>query len=59
MARAALAARRLLDARQGDPRFLEQKLSTARHYAEHVLPAAVGLALIVQEGAESVMASDP
>src|SRR5690606_23963682 len=43
LARAADAARRLLDAGQGDAGFLTAKLKTARFYADHVLTRVSGL----------------
>jgi hypothetical protein len=44
LARCALAARRQLDAGEGDPRFLAQKILTAGFYAEQILPRAAALA---------------
>jgi acyl-CoA dehydrogenase len=51
MARAALLARRRLDAGEGDPAFYHAKLKTARFYAEHILPQASALAHTVTDGA--------
>jgi len=59
MARAALIARERLGEPDADRDFLEQKLATARFYADHVLPHAVPLAREVLHGAESVLALDP
>jgi alkylation response protein AidB-like acyl-CoA dehydrogenase len=59
MARAALIARARLGEPGADRDFLEQKLATARFYADHVLPHAVPLAREVLHGAESVLALDP
>ena len=54
MARALLAAERLLAAGQGDRAFLEAKVATARFYAEHLLAKAPGLRDSIVDGAESV-----
>jgi hypothetical protein len=51
----AIAARNL---KGQDRSFYESKLHTARFYAEQVLPSALGLARIVQGGAESVVDAD-
>jgi alkylation response protein AidB-like acyl-CoA dehydrogenase len=56
MARAALAAARHLDGGEGDKDFLRGKLLTARFYADHILPQAMGLAAITMRGADSVLA---
>jgi 3-(methylthio)propanoyl-CoA dehydrogenase len=56
MARAALAAERLLASGQGDPGFYQAKIVTARFYAEHVLPQAGALRSTVLKGASAVMA---
>lgn len=56
MARMALAAqRRLTEAASDDP-FLTAKITTARFYADQILPRTSGLAAIVTAGADSVMA---
>jgi hypothetical protein len=57
MAQGALAAHRRLRERQGDPRFLEAKLLTARFFAEHELAHAPALLPAVLGGA-TVMAVD-
>ncbi|WP_326524127.1 acyl-CoA dehydrogenase C-terminal domain-containing protein [Sphingomonas sp.] len=57
--RMAEAAVRLLDAGEGDAKFLEAKLVTARFYAERFLPDAGALRRKIEGGAESVMALDP
>jgi 3-(methylthio)propanoyl-CoA dehydrogenase len=57
MARAALAARKRLDDRQGEDGFNEAKLATAAFYAEQYLPAAAGLVPAVRGGA-AIMAFD-
>ncbi len=54
MGRAAVIARQRLADGDGDP-FWAAKLSTARFYADHVLPQAAGLAESVMNGAGSVM----
>ena len=56
MARAAQIAAQQLDAGQGDRDFLRGKLLTARFYADHVLPQAMGLSAITMRGADSVLA---
>ena len=56
MARALLAAERLLAAGEGDAAFLEAKIATARFYAEHLLSKAPGTRDAIVEGAESVTA---
>ena len=56
MAKAALAARRALDADDGDSGFCETKITTARFYADHFLSAAPALVHPVTNGAASVLA---
>jgi alkylation response protein AidB-like acyl-CoA dehydrogenase len=56
MARAAKEAARELDAGQGDKDFLRGKVLTARFYADHILPQAMGLSAITMRGADSVLA---
>jgi len=56
MARALLAAERLLAAGDGDTAFLNAKIATARFYAEHLLAKAPGQRDSIVEGAESVTA---
>ncbi len=51
MARQALAASALLRRGEGDPAFLEAKITTARFYAEQLLPGATALAGPVMRGA--------
>jgi acyl-CoA dehydrogenase len=58
MARAALIAKRQLDAKAPDSDFYRAKLATARFYAEHVLPLAKAYAHEITHGAESVLALD-
>ena len=61
MAKAAQCAslRLASGAVDGQRGFLEAKLQTAQFYAEHILPQTLGLARIVGQGANSVMASNP
>jgi 3-(methylthio)propanoyl-CoA dehydrogenase len=58
MARSALAARRLLDAGQGDARWLEDKITTARFYAEQLSPQVAGLLPAATAGAAVLYAVD-
>jgi alkylation response protein AidB-like acyl-CoA dehydrogenase len=55
MAKAAKAARRLLDAGEGDAAFHEAKLKTAWFYAGHVLCKAAALLVTVTRGSRAVM----
>ncbi|WP_353506072.1 acyl-CoA dehydrogenase C-terminal domain-containing protein [Variovorax fucosicus] len=56
MARAALAATRLMAEDGSDQAFLRAKVLTARFYADHVLPRAHGLGLTVVSGAVAALA---
>ncbi|MDF1793845.1 MAG: acyl-CoA dehydrogenase [Thalassobaculaceae bacterium] len=57
MARSALAARALLKAgAEGDERYLEAKLVTVHHYADHVLAQAPSLLGTITAGGQTVMA---
>ncbi|HZW76267.1 MAG TPA: acyl-CoA dehydrogenase, partial [Caldimonas sp.] len=56
MARALLAAERLLGAHEGDSAFLTAKAQTARFYAEHLLSKAPAQRDAIVEGAASVTA---
>ncbi|MBV9890836.1 MAG: acyl-CoA dehydrogenase, partial [Rhizobacter sp.] len=56
MARALLAAERLLAAQEGDAAFLTAKVQTARFYAEHLLSKATAQRDAIVEGAASVTA---
>ncbi len=58
LARAAVAARRRLDAGDSGASFYETKLKTARFYAENILPQAAGLLAAATDGARSVMSID-
>ncbi|MEO6364125.1 MAG: acyl-CoA dehydrogenase, partial [Caldimonas sp.] len=55
MARALLAAERMLAAGEGDRGFLEAKVATARFYAEHLLAKAPGSRDAIVDGADSVL----
>lgn len=57
--RMAKAAAALLEAGEGDARYLEAKLITARFFAERVMPDAGALRRKIEGGAESLMAIDP
>ena len=57
--RMAKAAAALLEADEGDARYLEAKLITARFFAERVMPDAGALRRKIEGGAESLMAIDP
>ena len=54
--RSAQIAARQLDAGEGDATFLRAKLLTARFYADHLLPQALGLSATTMRGADSVLA---
>jgi len=56
MSRAAQAAKEALGSSNGDARFLEGKLTTARYYADHVLPDSGALLSALTNGGKSVMA---
>ncbi|MEQ9137440.1 MAG: acyl-CoA dehydrogenase [Thalassobaculum sp.] len=57
MARSALAAGTTLAAgADGDARWMEAKLVTARHYADHLLSQAPGLLSAIEAGGDTVMA---
>ena len=57
--RMARAAAKLVAAGEGDAKFLNAKLVTARFYAERILPDAGALRRKIEGGAESVMALEP
>ncbi|WP_242129930.1 acyl-CoA dehydrogenase C-terminal domain-containing protein [Sphingobium sp. Sx8-8] len=57
--RMAKAASALLAAGEGDAKFLEAKLVTARFFAERIMPDAGALRRKIEGGAESLMALDP
>ena len=56
MARAALAARKRLDAGEGDAAFYRAKIGTARFFADHILSQAPGLCTSIVDGAAGVLA---
>ena len=56
--RMAETARRQLAAGEGDAPFLEAKVTTARFYAERLLPQARSLQATIAAGAETMMALD-
>jgi hypothetical protein len=51
LARSALAAQQRLAEGRGDKEWLQEKIATARFYAEQLLPQAAGLAGAVTAGA--------
>jgi hypothetical protein len=51
LARSALAARQLVSRGEGDQAFLQSKITTARFYAEQLLPQTKGLLPMVTAGA--------
>ena len=57
--RMAKAAATLLESGEGDTRYLEAKLITARFFAERVMPDAGALRRKIEGGADSLMAIDP
>ena len=57
--RMSAAAARMLAASEGDAKFLNAKLVTARFYAERLLPDAGALRRKIEGGADSVMALEP
>jgi 3-(methylsulfanyl)propanoyl-CoA dehydrogenase len=57
--RMATAATALLDAGEGDAKFLEGKLVTARYFAERILPDAGALRRKIEGGADAIMALAP
>ncbi|HEX6425283.1 MAG TPA: acyl-CoA dehydrogenase [Acidimicrobiales bacterium] len=57
LARSAQAAQQALGAGDGDTDFLQQKLVTARFYAEQILPQAAGLAPSVTAGPADLAAA--
>lgn len=57
--RMADTALRMLDAGEGDAKYLEAKLVTARFFAERIMPDAGALRRKIESGAEAVMALDP
>jgi 3-(methylthio)propanoyl-CoA dehydrogenase len=56
MARAALIAERKLKAGEGDAKFYQAKIATARFFADHVVSQAVGYRTAIIEGSAGVLA---
>jgi butyryl-CoA dehydrogenase len=56
MARAALLADLKIKAGEGDAKFYEAKIVTARFFADHFLAQAQGLRTSIVEGSSSVLA---
>lgn len=56
MARAALIAQRKLDSGEGDARFYQAKIGTARFFADHLLSQAAGYRAAIVGGSVGVMA---
>lgn len=56
MARAALAAKNMLDNNEGSAEFAKAKLITSQFYMSHILPRAVSYKQMVEAGHEVVMA---
>jgi len=57
--RMAAAASKLKTAGEGDTAFLDAKLTTARYYAERIMPDAGALRRKIESGAEALMALPP
>ena len=57
--RMSKAAATLLAAGEGDAKFLEAKLVTARFFAERIMPDAGSLRRKIEGGADALMALDP
>jgi butyryl-CoA dehydrogenase len=56
MARAALIAQRKLDGGEGDARFYQAKIATARFFADHLLSQAAGYRAAIVGGSAGVLA---
>jgi butyryl-CoA dehydrogenase len=56
MARAALVAERKLKAGEGDAKFYQAKIGTARFFADHILSQASGYRTSIIDGSAGVMA---
>jgi 3-(methylthio)propanoyl-CoA dehydrogenase len=56
MARAALIATRKLKAGEGDAKFYQAKIATARFFADHFLSQAAGFRTAILEGSAGVLA---
>jgi len=57
--RMATAAQAKLAAGEGDKSFLDAKLSTARYFAERIMPEAGSLRRKIEAGSDSIMALSP
>ena len=55
LAKSALLAKTMLDGGEGDPDFLNAKMTTARFYCEHLLPRTRACLASVLAGSESIM----
>jgi alkylation response protein AidB-like acyl-CoA dehydrogenase len=55
LAKSALLAKAMLDGGEGDPDFLNAKMTTARFYCEHLLPRTGACLASVLAGSESIM----
>ncbi len=58
MARAALIAQQKLDAKEGDAKFYQAKIATARFFADHYLSQAAGYRSAIVDGSSGVLALD-
>lgn len=58
MVKSAVQAQAKLAAGEGDPKFLQAKLISARFYCEHMMPRTQSLLASVIAGGESIMALD-
>lgn len=56
MARAALIAEQKLDANEGDAKFYQAKIATARFFADHILSQASSYRIAIIEGSAGVLA---
>jgi hypothetical protein len=56
MARAALIAQQKVQAGEGDARFYQAKIATARFFADHILSAAQGMRDSIVDGSAGVLA---
>ena len=58
MAKSAIQAKAKLDAGEGDPEFLNTKLTSARFFCEHMVPRTQSCLASIQAGSESIMKLD-
>ncbi len=56
MAKSLMVAKKLINEGQGDKKFLENKINTAKFYAEHLMPMINGYVRAVTNGSDSVLA---